>query len=131
MQGIVGATPWNALVFLTLYAQTIGMSDAHASMLVSVFLGSTALGGFLGGWLGDLAAAKYPDCGRIAVCQFSVFAGVPLSLILLKVSLSRSQLHKLTGSSLYSCVCATVEMVNQKAVCEQRGQGIAEHILLV
>lgn len=64
------------------------MSDAKASMLVSVFLGCTAVGGFVGGWLGDLAAVKYPNYGRIAVCQFSVFAGVPLSLILLKVSLS-------------------------------------------
>lgn len=83
----MGATPWNALVFLTLYAQTIGMSDAYASLLVSVFLGCTAFGGLLGGWLGDFAAARYPDYGRIAVCQLSVFAGVPLSLVLLKVSL--------------------------------------------
>lgn len=84
-QGILGSTPWNALVFLTLYAQTIGMSDANASLLVSVFLGCTAIGGFLGGWLGDLAAAKFPNFGRIAVCQFSVLIGVPLSLLLMKV----------------------------------------------
>lgn len=60
------------------------MSDAHASMLVGIFLGCTALGGLLGGWLGDRAAQVSPKYGRIAVCQFSVFAGVPLSLILLK-----------------------------------------------
>ena len=61
------------------------MSDAYASVLVSIFLGCTAVGGLLGGWLGDLAASRYPNYGRIAVCQFSVFAGVPLSLVLLKV----------------------------------------------
>lgn len=63
------------------------MSDSTASILVSLFLGSTALGGFLGGWLGDVAAAKFPSKGRIAVCQFSVFAGVPLSAVLFKASL--------------------------------------------
>ena len=81
----MGSTPWNAIVFLTLYLQTFGMSDSAASILVSLFLGSTAFGGLLGGWLGDVAAAKYPSKGRIAVCQFSVFAGVPLSAILFKV----------------------------------------------
>lgn len=84
VQGIVGALPWNALVFLTLYLQTIGMSDAAASFLVSLFLGGTALGGLLGGALGDLASAAFPDTGRIAVCQLSVIAGVPFSVLLLK-----------------------------------------------
>ena len=85
VQGIVGSTPWNALVFLTLYMQTIGMSDRSASLLVSLFLGGSALGGLLGGWLGDVAAARLPNTGRIAVCQFSVFIGVPLSILLFKV----------------------------------------------
>lgn len=35
--------------------------------------------------MGDAAAARYPNHGRILVTQFSVFAGVPLSLILMKV----------------------------------------------
>lgn len=86
VQGIVGSTPWNALVFLTLYMQTIGMSDGAASILVSIFLGGTACGGLLGGWLGDVASARFPNAGRIAVCQFSVFVGVPLSFFLFKAS---------------------------------------------
>lgn len=45
----------------------------------------TAAGGLIGGFVGDAAAARYPNHGRIAVTQFSVLMGVPLSLILMKV----------------------------------------------
>lgn len=84
-QGIMGTIPWNALVFLTLYMQLMGMSDFDASMLMSLFLGSTALGGLLGGLIGDKAAARFPHHGRIAVTQFSVFTGIPMSWIIIKV----------------------------------------------
>ena len=43
-QGIVGSTPWNAMVFFTLYLQLLGMSDFAASLLMAVFLGGTAVG---------------------------------------------------------------------------------------
>ena len=46
---------------------------------------STPPGGLLGGHIGDWAAARHPDHGRIAVCQFSVAVGVPLSVLLFKV----------------------------------------------
>ena len=46
----------NAIVFLTLYLQLLGMSDAAASALMALFLGGSAVGGLLGGWLGDKAA---------------------------------------------------------------------------
>ena len=46
----------NAIVFLTLYLQLLGMNDAAASALMALFLGGSALGGLLGGWLGDKAA---------------------------------------------------------------------------
>lgn len=42
-------------------------------------------GGLLGGYVGDAAAARWPDHGRISVVQFSVGIGVPLSAILFKV----------------------------------------------
>ena len=90
MQGILGSTPWNALVFLTLYMQLLGMTDTAAAALMALFLGGTALGGLLGGFVGDLAAKRYPSHGRILVCQFSVVSGVPLSLLLLKVASSCS-----------------------------------------
>ncbi|KAK9786693.1 hypothetical protein WJX73_003542 [Symbiochloris irregularis] len=83
-QGIMGSMPWNALVFFTLYLQLLGMSDAAASGLMAVFLGGTAVGGLLGGWVGDKAADKYPQHGRILACQYSVGSGVPFALLLLK-----------------------------------------------
>ncbi len=81
----MGTIPWNALVFLTLYMQLMGMSDLDASMLMSLFLGATALGGLLGGWVGDAAASRFPHHGRIAVTQFSVFTGIPMSWLIIKV----------------------------------------------
>lgn len=90
VQGILGSTPWNALVFLTLYMQLLGMSDTAAAALMALFLGGTAAGGLLGGYVGDIAAKRAPSHGRILVCQFSVVSGVPLSLLLLKVLSARN-----------------------------------------
>lgn len=61
------------------------MSDAAASALVALFLGGIAVGGLLGGALGDAAAKRWPSHGRLAVTQFSVATGIPFSLLLLKV----------------------------------------------
>lgn len=43
-QGIVGSTPWNALVFNTLYLQLLGFSDFQSSLVAALFLGGTAFG---------------------------------------------------------------------------------------
>jgi hypothetical protein len=83
-QGILGSTPWNALVFLTVYLQLIGFSNFQASLGLSFFQAGAALGGAVGGAVGDWAAKKSPDHGRIWVCQFSVFMGIPFSLLLMK-----------------------------------------------
>lgn len=84
LQGILGTIPWTAIVFLTLYLQLIGMSDLAASALMSLFLTGTAAGGLLGGYLGDRAAARYPNHGRIFVVQISVITGPIFSLWLFK-----------------------------------------------
>ncbi|EFN50877.1 hypothetical protein CHLNCDRAFT_55462 [Chlorella variabilis] len=84
LQGIMGSIPWSALVFLTLYLQLLGMSDAQASALVALFLAGTAFGGLIGGCVGDAAAKAYPQHGRIAVTQFSVGIGVPFAFLIFK-----------------------------------------------
>jgi len=84
LQGIVGSSPWNAMVFFTLYFQLLGMSDFSAALLYALFLAGTAAGGLIGGWVGDVAARRYPNHGRIFVTQFSIIACVPFSLLVLK-----------------------------------------------
>ncbi|PNH07170.1 hypothetical protein TSOC_006380, partial [Tetrabaena socialis] len=83
-QGIVGSTPWQALVFLTLYLQLLGFSDATASGLVALFMAGSAAGSLLGGWLGDRVAERHPNHGRILLVQFSVVSGLPLMVLLLR-----------------------------------------------
>lgn len=65
----------------------MGMSNAAASAMVATYLLGGGLGGLLGGWIGDKAAARWPDHGRITATQFSVIVGVPFALLLFKVRL--------------------------------------------
>lgn len=57
LQGIVGSVPGQALVFLTLYFQLLGMSDFAASLLLAVFLAAVAAG--VRGARGDEWAAGF------------------------------------------------------------------------
>jgi MFS family permease len=85
VQGIVGSAPWNALVWNTLYLQLLGFTDFQASLIASLFLAGTALGGLIGGILGDWASKKSPNHGRVLMAQFSVGCGVPMSAIVYKL----------------------------------------------
>ncbi len=58
--------PWAAFAFTTLYLQLQGWSDAAASTMLAMFSASDAVGAFLGGVVGDWAAARYPNHGRWA-----------------------------------------------------------------
>lgn len=84
-QGIIGSVPYASLIFLTLYFQLVGMSDARASILVAAYLAGGGFGGLLGGAVGDWAARKSPSHGRICATQFSVAVGIPFAWILFKV----------------------------------------------
>lgn len=98
LQGIVGSMPWKAIAaFGTLYFQLIGMSNAKASILMCGFLVGTMVGALLGGWLGDTASRYYPNHGRIFVCQFSVFSGVPLTYIVFMVVPKNGTLSSFLG----------------------------------
>ena len=73
MQGIVGSTPWNAMVFFTLWLQLLGFSDYSASLLMALFAGGCAVGSALGGFLGNhintvmmhVLSAHGPVCWRL------------------------------------------------------------------
>lgn len=55
-------------------------------LVQALFLAGTAAGGLIGGWVGDVAARRYPNHGRIFVTQFSIIICVPFSLLVLKVA---------------------------------------------
>ncbi|CAG9466628.1 unnamed protein product [Pedinophyceae sp. YPF-701] len=84
LQGIMGSTPWNALIFFTLWLQMLGFTDLQASILMAAFATGCALGLGLGGWVCDHLATWSPNHGRILGAQFSVFMGLPLSWLLIK-----------------------------------------------
>lgn len=84
LQGVVGSMPWQAMVMITLWLQLVGFSDLQSSVLMATFTAGTAVGGLLGGWMGDLANYRYPAWGRIAVAQCSVLSGLPLSFLIFK-----------------------------------------------
>jgi MFS family permease len=83
-QGVAGSMPWQALLYSTLYLQLLGFPDSEAGALSAAFAAACAAGGLIGGAAGDAAARAWPDGGRIAVSQFSVAAGLPLTWILLR-----------------------------------------------
>ena len=60
LQGIVGSTPWNALVFNTLYLQLLGFSDFQSSLVAALFLGGTAFGAQAGTTPHHHAEARSP-----------------------------------------------------------------------
>jgi MFS family permease len=84
IQGIIGSVPYASLVFLTLYLQLLGMSDAAASGLVATYLLCGGFGGLLGGWIGDTVARRYPNHGRVAATQVSVASGIPFAFLIFK-----------------------------------------------
>lgn len=83
-QGIVGNVPMAALAFQTLYLQLLGIPASWASAAVSAGFGAHALGGLLGGALGDAAARWSPRHGRVLVCQASVVLGALATLLMLR-----------------------------------------------
>ncbi|GMH42215.1 hypothetical protein BSKO_10134 [Bryopsis sp. KO-2023] len=83
IQGVFGNFPWQALVYMTLYFQLIGMSNFSASFLVALFLGLTSIGAVIGGALGDIFAERFPKHGRVFVAQFSVGIKLPFVIVLM------------------------------------------------
>lgn len=104
LQGIVGSTPWNAMVFFTLWLQLLGFTDYSASVLMALFAGGCAIGSALGGYLGDVLARRWPNSGRIITAQLSVLLSLPLSCLLLKGLPTHDVGHRTAMRSLYALV---------------------------
>jgi MFS family permease len=82
LQGTAGSIPWNGIFFMIIWFEYIGFDPLTAGLIFSVIAIGAAIGNLFGGWLGDKAAKWSPNRGRILIAQISVFAGIPLTVIL-------------------------------------------------
>lgn len=83
-QGVTGATPWRAMAFLNLLWLSAGHSNSQAASITSLANIGAVFGCYIGGRIGDMAAKRMPNSGRIAVAQGAVLAGIPLWVLWLR-----------------------------------------------
>ena len=80
----MGSFPWQAAVFFTLWLQLQGFASSTSANIAATFGAGVAVGALLGGHIGDRAARRLPDSGRIFTAQASVASGIPLIWLVLK-----------------------------------------------
>lgn len=93
LQGLAGTMPWvvMGLYFITWMVEVRGMTEAidfghpagSATLAFAGIVLGTALSNIIGGALGDWAEERNPKYGRTVVGQISVFAGIPLTYVML------------------------------------------------
>jgi len=81
-QGLFGMIPWNAMGYFTLFLQTAGLGSYQAAFVSTLGRATQGLGQLLGGYVGDVSAARWPHHGRPLVAQISVLSGIPLAWII-------------------------------------------------
>ncbi|KAG6529021.1 hypothetical protein ZIOFF_011213 [Zingiber officinale] len=84
-QGVTGSFPWSALSFAPMWLELIGFSHRGTGILMGVFIVASALGGLLGGAMGDFFAGRFPNSGRIVLSQISSASAIPLAALLMLV----------------------------------------------
>ena len=82
LQGIAGTIPWNGVLLLITWLEYVGFDPFTSGIMFIVVAFGAAGGNVFGGWLGDKAAKWSPNKGRILVAQISVFAGIPMMVIM-------------------------------------------------
>jgi MFS family permease len=82
LQGTAGSIPWNGIFFMIIWFEYMGFDPLTAGLIFSVIAIGAAIGNLFGGWLGDKAAKWSPKRGRIMIAQISVFAGIPLTMVI-------------------------------------------------
>jgi len=83
LQGIFGHIPWNAISgFGTIWLQSVGLSNLDASLLIVMMSIGQGLGYVIAGFLGDWAARKLPDTGRVWVACCSVGGSIFFAILI-------------------------------------------------
>jgi len=85
LQGMLGAVPWQAFNYNTLYFQMLGLSSASAALLNTIFVVGCMAGTMLGGVIGDAFAKRCPSSGRPFTANMSVASGIPLVFLIFGV----------------------------------------------
>ncbi|OEH74396.1 transmembrane domain-containing protein [Cyclospora cayetanensis] len=81
VEGLVGTIPWSAFSFNTMFFQYCNMSDLKAAYIMGALLIGSAVGGVLGGLLGDRLFHWSPGHGRPLVGQFAMAVRVPVLVV--------------------------------------------------
>ncbi|CAN6181783.1 unnamed protein product [Urochloa humidicola] len=82
-QGAAAQVPWQALTFMAMWLELVGLSQWETTVVVGLNCLSVGLGSLLAGFARDLAARRFPDAGRVAMAQASNSSTVPLAAFLL------------------------------------------------
>mmetsp|Transcript_31529 Transcript_31529/g.50716 ORF Transcript_31529/g.50716 Transcript_31529/m.50716 type:complete len:497 (+) Transcript_31529:44-1534(+) len=76
-QGVFGTIPGAAQGFTSMYFQYIGIPDTICGLIIAMRTIGDAIGGVLGGLIGDALAVRDPDYGRTCAAMFSVVMSLP------------------------------------------------------
>jgi MFS family permease len=93
LQGMFGTIPGQALTFMVMYFQYVGLSDFTASALVGVGLTGAGVGSLLGGTVGDKLASFSETHGRPLTAQISVTLGIPVVLAIFMLPIQARYAH--------------------------------------
>jgi len=83
VQAVFGLVPWAALSFLIVWLQYLGLSDLASGAVAMCLNFSCAVGGPIGGWVGDRLSTWSRFHGRPLTAQLSVTAGIVLFIVIL------------------------------------------------
>mmetsp|Transcript_93375 Transcript_93375/g.194823 ORF Transcript_93375/g.194823 Transcript_93375/m.194823 type:complete len:513 (-) Transcript_93375:158-1696(-) len=97
LQGVFGTIPGAALAFVTMYLQYTGVTDAVAAMINALHIIGVALGGLLGGAVGDYLHSRSPRYGRAVTAQLSVLASIPCVTGLFLLKPTEENITAMTG----------------------------------
>merc|ERR1711998_772830 len=75
LQGVCGAYPWSGLQWLMSWYEYMGMTSILKVLLFFCAGGGAAVGGLIGGLIGDRVHKISPRYGRLIVGQISVLMG--------------------------------------------------------
>ncbi len=101
LQGIAGTIPWNGVLLLITWLEYVGFDPFTSGIMFIVVAFGAAGGNVFGGWLVTKAAKWSPNKGRILVAQISVFAGIPMMVIMffiIPISVNSMWLYILFGA---------------------------------